>query len=608
MPPSRPLGPVELTRRLTVETPEHVVLRIELAGVGSRIAAALYDGAAILGLTILCAVAFSVLGASAPWLGSWAGAVLFLLWFAILWGYFTLFEALGGGRTPGKRRVGIRVVMDTGHPITLPAALIRNLIRLVDVQPFPTHGIALLSVAFKHDNKRLGDIVAGTIVVRDRPADLALAIAEEGDATVDSGPPLLDDDEFLLLDRLVARLDDLEPDVRRRLVRQMTGRIAGRLPEAWTGPTKGESLLIALHRSDLQRRRAKAASRRTNEGIAAGTAQRFVALRQARWETFRQQALRCERDGLRRLSGRELIAFAGAYRAVAADLARARTYGVDHRVLAYLERIVGAGHNALYGARGIRRPSARGVLLGTLPAAAYRARSVVVLSCLLFLFPGVAGYVLVRERPAIVQEILPAEMIARAEAGEYRRAEGRGYAEAPSPYLPLVASSIITNNVQVAFGAFAFGVTAGVGTVALLAFNGLFFGAVLGLFANYGLATWILTFVAGHGVLELSAIFLAGAGGLLIGRAILAPGDLARRDALVVFGRQAIQLLALATILLFLAGTIEGLLSASGAPATFKLGVSAASLVLIGLLYVAGRGEARARPTSPDVPEAGAAD
>jgi uncharacterized membrane protein SpoIIM required for sporulation/uncharacterized RDD family membrane protein YckC len=585
---------VELARRLSVETPEHVVLRIELAGVGSRIAAALYDGVAIFALTLLCTLAFSVLGAFTRWMGSWAGALLFLLWFAILWGYFTLFEALGGGRTPGKRRLGIRVVMDTGHPITLQAALIRNLIRLVDVQPFPTYAIALLFVSFRKDNKRLGDIVAGTIVVRDRPADLALAIDEEVDEVLDPGPPLLDDDEFLLLDRLVTRLDDLEPEVRRKLARQMSERFAGRLPEAWTGPTRGESLLVALHRTDLQRRRAKVAARRTSEGVATGTSQRFVAQRQARWETFRQRALRFERDGLRRSTGQELLVFAADYRAVAADLARARTYGVDHRVLAYLERIVGAGHNALYGARGTRRPPLRRVLLRVLPGAAYRARLVVALACLLFLLPAVAGYVLVRERPEIVHEILPAEMIARAEEGEYRRAEGRGYAEAPSPYLPLVASTIITNNVQVAFGAFAFGVTAGIGTVVLLTFNGLFFGAVLGLFANYGLTSWILTFVAGHGVLEITAIFLAGAGGLLVGRAILAPGDLARRDALVVFGKEAIQLVALATILLLLAGTIEGLLSASSAPAVFKLGVSAASLVLLGLFYAAGRREAGA--------------
>src|SRR2546423_15568150 len=99
-------------------------------------------------------------------------------------------------------------------------------------------------------------------------------------------------------------------------------------------------------------------------------------------------------------------------------------------------------------------------------------------------------------------------------------------------YLPFIASRIITNNVQVAFFAFAFGITAGIGTLLLLTLNGLFFGAVLGLFANYGLAGWLLTFVAGHGVLELTAIFIAGGAGLLVARGLIVPGDLTRPDGL----------------------------------------------------------------------------
>src|SRR2546425_11426844 len=179
--------------------------------------------------------------------------------------------------------------------------------------------------------------------------------------------------------------------------------------------------------------------------------------------------------------------------------------------------------------------------------------------------------------------------ISRAEAGRERRAEGRGYAETPSLYLPLVASRIVTNNLQVAFGAFAFGITAGVGTAVVLVFNGLFFGAVLGLFANYGLAGWLLTFVAGHGVLELTAIFIAGGAGLLVGRALIAPGDLTRRDALVVAGRHAIRLVGASACLLCLAATIEGFLSASDAPAGWKYAVSAATAVLLFLYLRSGR-------------------
>jgi uncharacterized membrane protein SpoIIM required for sporulation len=497
--------------------------------------------------------------------------------------------------------------MDTGHPVTVPAATIRNLLRLVDVQPLGSHLVGLLFVFFHPHHKRLGDLVAGTIVVRDRPEDVILAAqAVPALEPLDAGPPLLSDEEFQLLELFTARLDELEPAARARLVGELTNRFVDRLgaePGALEPADTEGAPLVRLYERELTRRRAKTAARRGAAGVAAsGTAHRFVALKQGSWEAFRSRATAVETQGLRDLDGAEVVAFAAAYREVAADLARARTYGVDPRVLAYLERIVGAGHNALYGLRGVRRLPLTHLLLHEFPAAAYRARWYVLVAALLFFLPGIVGYALVRERPTIVHEILPDVMIARAEGGEYERAAGRGYAEAPSPYLPLVASSIITNNVQVAFGAFAFGITAGLGTVLVLAFNGLFFGAVLGLFANYHLAGWILTFVAGHGVLELTAIFIAGGAGLLVGRALVAPGDLARRDALVVHGRLAIRLVGSAACLLVLAGLIEGFLSASGSPAAVKLAVSAASAVLVGLYLVTGRSAARAdAPTMPRV-------
>jgi uncharacterized membrane protein SpoIIM required for sporulation len=223
-----------------------------------------------------------------------------------------------------------------------------------------------------------------------------------------------------------------------------------------------------------------------------------------------------------------------------------------------------------------------------LPGAVVRRSRYVVAACLLFALPAVTGYALLRERPAVGQEILPDQVLARAAAGSRQQRQGIGYAETPSPFLPIVASSIIANNVQVAFAAFAFGITAGIGTVLVLVFNGLFFGAVLGHFANASLAGWLLTFVAGHGVLELTAIFIAGGAGLLVARALIAPGDLARRDALVVFGGEAIRMVGAATCLLVLAGTIEGLLSASAAPAAVKFGVSAATALLLGLYLRAG--------------------
>jgi uncharacterized membrane protein SpoIIM required for sporulation/uncharacterized RDD family membrane protein YckC len=586
------IRPARLARRIEIETPEQVTLGLELAGAGSRTLAALFDILLVLLLGLLASLAIVFSGVLLQ--STWMVAVLVLVNFGIVWGYFALFEGLGKGRTPGKRRVGLRVIADTGHPLTFQAALIRNLIRVVDFQPGLSGLVGLTSMLLHPQGKRLGDIVAGTIVVRDEAARLRriappVTASEQprdtGRARL-GGAVRLEDHEFQLLDRFLTRAPDLPDNVRERFARELATKVADRFPE-WN--PRDSRFLAEVRAAEQGARQAAGAAKPSGEaGRRLRVADRFVALRQDRWESFRARVTAVERRGLTELGGDELLRFAGEYRAVAADLARAVTYGVDPRTTAHLEGIVATGHNALYGMKQQERAPTRRLLLSQLPATVVRRGGYVAAATLFFLVPGMVGYALVRERPEVAREILPAVMLARAAAGQGQLEDGTGYAEAPSPFLPLVASSIIANNVQVAILAFATGVTAGIGTVLLLGFNGVFFGAVLGHFANTGLAGWILTFVAGHGVLELSAIFIAGGAGLLIGRAVLAPGDLARRDALVLHGRDAITMFGAAACLLVFAGVIEGLLSASDAAPAWKLGVSAASALLLILLTVTG--------------------
>src|SRR6266550_4587773 len=116
MPGSRAPTVPAFARRLAIETPEHVALEIELAGPGSRVAAAACDAAILFAVLILLSVGLSVLsprtGMQSPW-GTLVAVLVVLVLFFVTWGYFLLFEALNDGRTPGKRLLGIRVVMDT---------------------------------------------------------------------------------------------------------------------------------------------------------------------------------------------------------------------------------------------------------------------------------------------------------------------------------------------------------------------------------------------------------------------------------------------------------------------------------------------------------------
>jgi len=136
--------------------------------------------------------------------------------------------------------------------------------------------------------------------------------------------------------------------------------------------------------------------------------------------------------------------------------------------------------------------------------------------------------------------------------------------------------------------AFAGGMLFGLFTVWALVFNGLELGMSYGLFANYHAATYLTTFIVGHGVLELTAIFISGGAGLRLAHALVAPGDRKRGEALVVDGRIAMRMIGAVICLLAVAGTIEGLLSTSDAPAVFKYAVSATTAVLLGLYLANG--------------------
>ena len=128
----------------------------------------------------------------------------------------------------------------------------------------------------------------------------------------------------------------------------------------------------------------------------------------------------------------------------------------------------------------------------------------------------------------------------------------------------------------------------------LLVANGLMLGLSLGLFKNYGALNHLTTFVAGHGVLELTAIFISAGAGFRLAKALIAPGDRTRRDALVLEGRIAARMIGAVVSLLVIAGTIEGLLSTSDAPAILKYGVSAATTVFLVLYLANGRRYLRA--------------
>src|SRR6185503_12494581 len=192
-PPMSPSPSVlpSLAQTVDVETPELVVFSYTIAGVGSRVYAALIDALIVIAMIIVIGITIGTLtpdrtGPGAPGaVDAWAVAVFLLAVFCVLWGYYVLFEGLADGQTPGKRLLRLRVVRDGGYSVTFGASAIRNLVRLVDIMPPPSYGVGLASIVISRSGKRLGDFAAGTIVVREAiVTELAPAAAPPPDESL----------------------------------------------------------------------------------------------------------------------------------------------------------------------------------------------------------------------------------------------------------------------------------------------------------------------------------------------------------------------------------------------------------------------------------------
>lgn len=195
---------------LSIDTPENVVFGYQIAGIGSRFMAALIDTLLILVLQVIANFTLLLLGAtilgSSPLQGpesgslAWLVALLGLVAFAFLWGYYIFFEALWNGQSPGKRWLGLRVIRKNGTPAELSEIVIRNLVRLVDFLPL-YYGIGVITMFIDGRSRRLGDLAAGTLVVYEAGAltlaDLAPASAPGLPESTASSPQAL----------LIARLE-----------------------------------------------------------------------------------------------------------------------------------------------------------------------------------------------------------------------------------------------------------------------------------------------------------------------------------------------------------------------------------------------------------------
>ncbi|HVS22003.1 MAG TPA: stage II sporulation protein M [Pyrinomonadaceae bacterium] len=312
---------------------------------------------------------------------------------------------------------------------------------------------------------------------------------------------------------------------------------------------------------------------------------RFINERKSAWQRLEELLQLLDRMTLRRLHREEVRELGRIYRRTASDLAIARAESRDPRLINYLNSLVIRAHGRIYRADAQGYGRIRDFFTRDFPQAfrrTWRYTAVGFTVFLVFSLVSFAG----TWRDSEFSEFAGISAAWRARNIEPPRHWWERINEANQEE----SADIFTNNIQVTFYTFAYGAILGVGTLYILALNGAMMGSILALTYKAHFGNDLVTFMVGHGVIELSCIFIAGGAGLLIGTALLVPGDLSRGDAFKSRGMEAVRLVVGCVPLLVVAGIIEGFISPQPINPAIKISIGAITgVALYSYLLLAGR-------------------
>ncbi len=312
---------------------------------------------------------------------------------------------------------------------------------------------------------------------------------------------------------------------------------------------------------------------------------KFINQRKSNWQRLEDLLGLLETASLRGMSREEVRELGFLYRRTASDLAIARAESRDPKLVNYLNSLVTRAHGKVYLAENQGLGLIKQFFLKEFPETFRRTWRFTFVSFLTFMLFTIFAFAATWHNLSFA-EVVGVEQVAAQVKSNFRWWEQLNEAN------QVGAAAILTNNILVTFYAFAYGALFGVGTLYILASNGLHIGSILAvcyrLDTNFG--NGLTTFMVAHGVIELSCIFICGGAGMLIGYSILAPGDLSRVDALKQSGLQAIRLVIGCAVLLFIAGLIEGFISPAPIHPAFKISIGVLTgVAMYSYLFFAGR-------------------
>lgn len=283
------------------------------------------------------------------------------------------------------------------------------------------------------------------------------------------------------------------------------------------------------------------------------------------------------KKSLKSMPSADVKRFLHLFRQCSHHLAYARTYYPKSNTEWYLNSLIAKCHNHVYAVRKVSFNELLKYFYLGFPKLLREYKWFAVFSFAIFAAGFIISLVMVLYNDSNASLFIPQQMVDGIKSGEMGSSSDWNY--------PLMSSYIMTNNISVSLRAFVFGITLGLGTIYVLFTNGALLGALTGLVYLYSQPLKYWSLILPHGIIELTAIFISGAAGLLIARSILLPGELSRKHSLVQGTKKAISFIPGVILMLVVAGIIEGFFTPLNIAAMWKLLLAAITLVALAIYF-----------------------
>ncbi len=314
----------------------------------------------------------------------------------------------------------------------------------------------------------------------------------------------------------------------------------------------------------------------------------FISERKEEWDRLESITKKLRPGSSQKLSRQDLWDLGRLYFAAVSDLSVLKSSELaldpNNDIISYLNNQVASIHGLIYRTQRLSWAGLKDFLISGFPQVFRVEVAYIAVAAAVLIMSGLTGLLLGLKEPEFIELLTPDSIVETVEKGNV-------WFKDLYTIAPLASSGLMTHNISVTFLIFASGITFGVGTLYLLALNGLLIGTIAALCINHNLALEFWSFVLPHGSLELSAIFIAGGAGLVIGHALIDPGPYRRSEVLALRSKQSAKLIAGCIPLLVFAGLIEAFFSPSPLPAILKIIFSIVLFAaLLGFLLLSGAG------------------